>query len=216
MTWVTENNKWVWKEKIIAQQRTRTPVFSELLYRGVSSHTPVDPGIWGSGTYYTTSKSYARQYASPLPGGKLMEQWVDLYNPYIIPANAPLSWEGLWGKVLNWAKLASLIKGKGFAEQEKIQSKFIRDELENLGYDGIVIHLPTGEKEVVVFHPERLSDLITLLHKDIFSEKQAIQDYTDHIEKARAMGDESLAQLLEHILKEEKEHIKELADRLKR
>lgn len=113
------------------------------LFRGISSSRfPADPGDLGVGPYFTSNKSYAKQY------GKVETKEIYLKNPLV-----------LYGS--QGSKLA-LEYGTlhGTTEERKKASKKLTKDLKKQGYDGIICfdYETTGDDFVVIKFPDSIED----------------------------------------------------------
>lgn len=106
-------------------------------FRGVSEKTPVDEGMYGKGTYYTTSEEYAAGF------GEVGAYDIKLKNPYVASTNEV-------EELGRSAREQAIAEGKSIVEQNEIASQTIRDILEKRGHDGIVMPYATGQ-EIIVF-----------------------------------------------------------------
>ena len=106
--------------------------FEETVFRGTSSKTPNDAGIYSEGTHYTTSKDYADAYGEKR-GGTTTQSTVSLKNAFVTTPQ----------------ELNKLTHG--------LTPQQVREGLQAKGYDGIVIEHPdnvAAEKAAGV--PDRL------------------------------------------------------------
>lgn len=117
--------------------------YTAAVYRGIRT-SPLDSGLVGKATYYTTSPEYAQTY------GKDVEQVrVQLKNPLRI--NSQAEWDVL-SDVIRVIKerAARQDKGESWVQQE------LRTQLEKEGYDGVIIAPGIVEigAEIAVFYPQ--------------------------------------------------------------
>jgi len=116
--------------------------YTNIVYRGVSKHTPVDEGMYGKGTYFTTKKEYAKNY------GDVFKATVNLENPYFSTLL------GIDNIVEDWAiKNFNRVKKKEITYKQYLDEKSqeITNRLKQKGYDGVII----SDSEVVVFDPKK-------------------------------------------------------------
>jgi len=142
----------------VAEEIKVTPVTPEVttgkpytatVYRGYKvGGAPVDEGLFGKGTYYTTSKEYAETY----DGKEVMT--VTLKNPFVI--NTQQEAETFWNETTRPAREQAINEGKTVEEADELAAQAARAWLESKGYDGLIARniIEKGD-EVVVFHPEK-------------------------------------------------------------
>jgi hypothetical protein len=128
------------------------PVWSQMVYRGLSpTGKPADAGNWGKGTYYTTKKAIAEQYARRAgigeETGPVTKHSIALNNPIYVP-NAMRSTIRATAKGLG-VKADPVFEGDlGYNQVSETFAKEFREKAVAAGYDGLVV----GEgEEVVVF-----------------------------------------------------------------
>lgn len=119
--------------------------FGATVYRGVKEEgVPLDEGLVGKATYYTTSREYAETY------GEAQEFKVSLRNALVLATEA--NWETFSYRTRELRDQA-LEQGKS----EDWVQETLREQLESEGYDGVVIGkgiVEVGE-QVAVFYPEQ-------------------------------------------------------------
>ena len=106
--------------------------------------TPTDEGLFGSGTYFSTSEEYAATY------GKVKKTKVKLYNPFVI--NDQKEADAFFDKYTRPERKKAIDEGKTPKEANEIAAKTTNKKLVDLGYDGIIARdiIEKGD-EVVVF-----------------------------------------------------------------
>ena len=72
-----------------------------------------------------------------------------------------------------------------------------------------------GEVKINVAMPKRVKNSKDMITVDIAAERQAVKNYTERIEQAKAVGDQGLVIRLEDILAEETDHAEDM-ERLQR
>jgi len=111
-------------------------VWSCVVYRGAGLGTPHDPGDLGIGLYYSTSKSYAKQY------GVVRRYRVTLQNPLILQRQEAEELVRRFGTL------------RGSWEERTRKSGMLTSHLLSLGHDGLVAYdyeTSPGHAVVVVF-----------------------------------------------------------------
>jgi len=147
-------------EQVVPEVTPVTPVTPEIatsqeytatVYRGYKEGgAPVDEGLFGKGTYYTTSQEYAETY----DGKEVMT--VNLKNPFVIQTQAEA--ENFWNETTRPARQKAIEEGKTIEEADELAAQAARDYLEKQGYDGLIARniIEKGD-EIVVFHPEKVT-----------------------------------------------------------
>ena len=115
------------------------------IYRGTTQATPVDEGMYGKGTYYTTSRDYASQF------GEVKEVTVSLEKPFVTSSSSEIEAFG------NEAFIKAREAGMSYREALEARSRAIRENLEAQGYDGIVFKETPKSHQIVVFYPEKVT-----------------------------------------------------------
>ena len=136
----------VTKEEAPAQ---KVEPYTAKVYRGTDEeYKPVDPGLFGKGTYHTTNKEYAKTY------GKVKSSTVTLKNPFII--NDQKEATAFWDEVTQPARKKAIAEGKTSEEANEIAAVTAREYLESKGYDGVVARniIAEGDEVVVFARPE--------------------------------------------------------------
>lgn len=108
-------------------------------YRGESSRGPADPGDLGVGTYYSTSKAYAKCY------GTVTKHEVELQSPFFMRGDQARFFVELHGTL------------RGSWDQRKENAQALTDYLRDMGHDGIVAmgwDSPKDHFTIVVFPPK--------------------------------------------------------------
>jgi len=129
--------------------------YAATVYRGYKvGGEAVDEGLFGKGTYYTTSQEYAETY-----DGKEVTT-VNLKNPFVI--NTQQEAEAFWNETTRPAREQAIREGKTVEEADELAARAARDYLESRGYDGLIARniIEKGD-EVVVFHPEKAAGVPT-------------------------------------------------------
>jgi len=123
--------------------------YTATVYRGYKVEgQPLDEGLYGKGTYYTTNREYAETY----DGKEVMT--VNLKNPFVINSHAEA--EAFWNETTRPAREQALNEGKTVEEADELAARAAREWLESRGYDGLIARniIAPGD-EIVVFEPEK-------------------------------------------------------------
>jgi len=123
--------------------------YTAIVYRGYKvGGTPTDEGLFGKGTYYTTSQEYAETY----DGKEVMA--VNLKNPFVIQTQQEA--ENFWNEVTRPVRQEALEAGKTVQEADELAAQAAREWLESQGYDGLIARdiIEKGD-EIVVFEPKK-------------------------------------------------------------
>lgn len=173
--------------------------YSTIVYRGTKPGVaPVDEGLYGKGTHFTTSKDYAATY------GEVATHKVNLKNPYVIETQAEA--DAFWNATTRPAREQAILAGKSVKEADEAAAQAARKYLEDMGHDGLVARNIVGRgDEVVVFHPkeateipveqkllEHLKEVSNGSMEDFIAEMNRIQR-TKHLAIAKAMTNEEMA-----------------------
>lgn len=120
--------------------------------------------FYGSGIYFSGSKSAAKEFGSYKDDGKVrvMPVYLSLQRPYIFdapaafaePSNVTLAKELFKGR-----ELRSVLK---ILESENWQNPTteFKDKLEGMGHDGMIVMVPGEPTEYIAFHPEQIKSAI--------------------------------------------------------
>ena len=123
--------------------------YTAVVYRGIREKgvPPLDEGLYGKGTYYTSNYNWAETY------GKVSTQKVTLENPYVVRSESELA---------ELRDIARNLRQEGLVREmvpkdiETFVAEGIREEIEGRGHDGIIAqNLVTKGEEIVVFHPKK-------------------------------------------------------------
>ena len=123
--------------------------YTATVYRGYKVEgAPVDEGLFGKGTYYTTNREYAETY----DGKEVIS--VTLKNPFVI--NNQQEADAFWNETTRPARQKAINEGKTVVEADELAAQAAREWLESRGYDGLIARgiIAPGD-EVVVFEPEK-------------------------------------------------------------
>jgi len=123
--------------------------YTATVYRGYKEGgAPVDEGLFGKGTYYTTNKEYAETY----DGKEVMT--VNLKNPFVIKTQQEA--EAFWNETTRPARQEAINEGKTVEEADELAAQAATDYLKKRGHDGLVARdiIEKGD-EIVVFEPEK-------------------------------------------------------------
>ena len=123
--------------------------YTATVFRGYKPGTaPTDEGLFGKGTYYTTSQEYAETY----DGKEVMT--VNLSNPFVI--NTQQEAEAFWNEHTRPVRQQALEEGKTVEEADELAAQAARAWLESQGYDGLIARniIEKGD-EIVVFEPQK-------------------------------------------------------------
>ena len=131
--------------------------FQGIVWRGTGKHTPVDEGMWGKGTYFSSHKQIAEGY------GDVQQHHLHLQKPYV--PRTPGDIDELVSKDL------ANFKGS-LTEKLEQKSKLIRQKLENQGYDGIIL---TNEPRKTQFGIQRGAEFVVFHPEKAIQEKEEIQ-----------------------------------------
>lgn len=134
-------------EKIVEKIAPKVK-YERVMYRGTRGK-PVDEGMYGKGTYFSSSEEYAAQF------GEVTTSRVTLQKPFQPKTIGELDDIGnpIWLKARE--------KGLSYNDALEAKSQGIRSQLEKQGYDGIVLpKTPSGYQEAIVFHPEKAVKII--------------------------------------------------------
>ena len=172
--------------------------YTAQVFRGTTRKGPNDPGLFGKGTYYTTSRDYAETYGprriigrtqgelNPIydPSGAIESKTITLSNPYVTT-------EAEMNKLVGAKINARIGSGTSTAQAKELVAQEIRSEIEAAGHDGIVIKATPGARpgtaasgdEVIDFGvkgvgaapqaPSELADVQARLEALTSSERQA-------------------------------------------
>lgn len=120
--------------------------FKATVYKGKAAAGPVDAGVLGKGTYYSTSKETAKSYG-PIAETKK----VTLNNPFYAESEQQVTTIAEDVAIEQDRINADKPLNIRTALREEAVSNAIRERLEAQGYDGIVLNRGKAGKEVVVF-----------------------------------------------------------------
>jgi hypothetical protein len=144
----------------IAEQQIETGrPYTATVYRGSKVGVPpVDEGLYGKGTYYTTNSEYAKTY------GEVETSVIKLKNPYVIKTQEEA--DTFWNGVTRPARNEAIKEGKTSKEINEIAATTARKYLENKGYDGLVARNIIAEgDEVVALYPGKAEGRALVLSK---------------------------------------------------
>lgn len=124
--------------------------YKSVVYRGAKEGVgPVDEGLFGKGTYFSSNPKYAQTY------GDITVSEIELKNPFVIKSQQEA--REFWNTFSYPKKQEILNRGGTMKEADEAAAKAMRDSLEKLGYDGIVARdiIEHGD-EVIAFYPEKV------------------------------------------------------------
>ena len=126
---------------LTAAERLTMKKWVGTVYRGTSEAGPDDPGDLGIGEYHTTQESYAKQY------GKVTSKEVTLENPIRI------NLEEAHNLIEEYGTL------RGNLNERKVAATRLTRDLQEQGYDGLVINGYETNGETVIVFPKQLKPI---------------------------------------------------------
>lgn len=164
--------------------------YTAKLYRGtkLKGQPPTDEGLVGKGQYWTTSEAVAKTYDA------VKEASISLKKPLVIKTQT--EWDDFTNMRIRPIRDTAAAEGRS---EDWVQT-MLRSQLENEGYDGVIIGAGIVEKgtQVAVFYPEKavgaappITKLIELTKGDIDAINDALV-YLQTLSRGEVISDAKL------------------------
>lgn len=148
-----------------------TEGYTLTVYRGlnVKGKSPVDEGLVGKATYYSTNREYAGTY-----DGGTRQFKATLNKPFIIKSQSE------WREFSNRLRELRTQAAKEGRNEDWVQET-IRHQLEQEGYDGVIVYPGIVEvgTQVAIFHPEKSLSEEVIQKEDEISQEPVESDKVD-------------------------------------
>lgn len=134
--------------------------------------------FFGAGLYFTENAQAAGSFAEESGGGdgeRLIPVFLRMQNPFIF--DAPFAWE----EPTNFSLIDHLFTGRENSRVKRSADQFgnfnteFQHRLEAMGHDGLIVRMPDGEAEYVVWHPEQV---ISAISGDVMAAKDQLQRHS--------------------------------------
>ncbi len=160
-------------EPLVVYHGTPSAGFTEFSLHKTGSN--IDSGFLGTGFYFTNNQETANHYARTAPGSGVYSVYLSIKNPFYW-GEKTLGARGLllYGNPLPEGIHEGVMRRIGYMPNrdaepdfahEKVLSKAIRDELQSLGYDGVITSLTdlndeeAFQYEYVAFEPNQIKSI---------------------------------------------------------
>jgi hypothetical protein len=158
----TAFRKWFGKSKIVQNNKPLVCYhgtlgdFREFQLNHLGKH---DHGYLGAGFYFTSLKGIANTYGTKGHGSNVMPVYLNISRPYIIDSSNWQRSDHGYSRVHELSVKLQSVNGNWSASAKKAAMMY-RNELERLGYDGIIDNTDGKMSQIVAFYPYQIKSAI--------------------------------------------------------